>query len=107
MPRPKHTILFSGMIAGDPGQGGAAWAVLQYLLGLRKLGHEVTFVEPIKPQKLRPLGAPLAQSDNAVYFRAVMNEFGFDGASALLLAGTQQTLGLGYQDLRRIAARCD
>src|SRR5437879_5132225 len=103
----KHSILFSGMIAGDPGQGGAAWAVLQYLLGLRKLGHEVTFVEPIKPQKVRPGGAQLDQSDNAAYFRAVMRQLGFDRASALLLAGTERTVGIEYQELRRIAARSD
>jgi hypothetical protein len=27
-------ILVSGMLAGDPHQGGASWAVLQYVLGL-------------------------------------------------------------------------
>ena len=35
------TILLSGMIAADPHQGGATWAVLQYLLGLQPLGHDV------------------------------------------------------------------
>jgi hypothetical protein len=40
-------ILFSGMVAGAPGQGGAAWAVMQYLAGLHRLGHDVAFVEPV------------------------------------------------------------
>jgi len=40
-------ILLAGMVAGDPGQGGATWAVLQYLHGLRRLGHEVLLVEPV------------------------------------------------------------
>ena len=35
------------MIAATPWQGGAAWAVLQYLLGLRRLGCSVYFMEPI------------------------------------------------------------
>ena len=34
-------ILVAGMVAGVPGQGGATWAVLQYVLGLRRLGHDV------------------------------------------------------------------
>ena len=34
------TVIVSGMIAATPWQGGAAWAVLQYLLGLRRLGCE-------------------------------------------------------------------
>ena len=38
------TILLSGMLAGVPRQGGASWAVLQFLLGLRRLGHRVVFV---------------------------------------------------------------
>ena len=40
-------IVVAGMVAGVPGQGGAAWAVLQYVLGLRRLGHDVTLVEPV------------------------------------------------------------
>jgi hypothetical protein len=40
-------VLVSGMLAGDPGQGGAAWAILQYVLGLRRLGHDVTLLEPL------------------------------------------------------------
>jgi hypothetical protein len=50
----KLTILLSGMIAGDPFQGGATWAVLQYWLGLRRLGHDVYFVEPVAASALRP-----------------------------------------------------
>ncbi len=46
-------ILLSGMIAGVPRQGGAAWAVLQYLLGLKRLGHEVYVVEPVSKEALR------------------------------------------------------
>jgi hypothetical protein len=38
------TIIFSGTI-GQSGLGGQAWAVLQYLLGLRALGHDVYYLE--------------------------------------------------------------
>ena len=38
-------VVVSGMVAAVPGHGGATWAVLQYLLGLRRLGHDVHFVE--------------------------------------------------------------
>jgi hypothetical protein len=40
----KATILVSGMIAADPWQGGAPWAVMQYVLGLRRLECEVFLV---------------------------------------------------------------
>src|SRR5581483_2722366 len=42
-------ILVAGMVAGDPHQGGATWAVLQYVLGLEQLGHEVWLVDPAEP----------------------------------------------------------
>ena len=86
MSRPL-TILFSGMIAGDPRQGGATWAVLQYVLGLRRLGHNVYFVEPIDRRKVRPEGATLQNSANADYFREVVQRFGLAERSALLLSG--------------------
>src|SRR5256885_2997334 len=87
MGRDKLTIVVSGMVAGDPHQGGATWAVLQYVLGLRRLGHEVVFVEPINPGAIRPEGESLAGSINAAYFRRVTEEFGLAGHAALLAGG--------------------
>src|SRR4051812_46463996 len=107
MTRRGLTILFSGMIAADPWQGGATWAVLQYLLGLRRLGHDVLFVEPIKPSSLRPAGASLDQSANAEYFRRVTREFILDGRAALLLEGTTECLGLPYSNVLEICRQAD
>jgi hypothetical protein len=101
----KLTILLSGMIAADPYQGGATWAVLQYALGFERLGHEVVFVEPLKEAALRPAGTSLADSINAAYFRQVTAEFGLE-RSALLLEGTQQTVGLPFEQLRQTVAAC-
>ncbi len=66
-PRSRLTVLCSGMMAGDPHYGGATWAVLQYVLGLRQLGHHAFFVEPIAADKIRPGGAALADSSAAAY----------------------------------------
>jgi len=103
----RLAIIVAGMIAGDPYQGGATWAVLQYLLGLRQLGHDVHFVEPIAADKLQPHGAGLSCSTNAAYFRAVMRQFDLESHAALLLAGTKQTVGLSYDSLRSVAAGSD
>jgi hypothetical protein len=107
MPADRLTILLSGMIAADTYQGGATWAVLQYLLGFRRLGHHVYLIEPIPPSALRPRGVDLARSVNAAYFQAVAAEFGLGETAALLLAGTRQTVGLDYAGLCRAAARAD
>lgn len=101
----KLRIVFSGMIAADPWQGGATWAVLQYVLGLRRLGHDVLFVEPVPPESLRPAGATLAGSDNAEYFSAVRSEY--LGRGALLEAGSRRTVGVPYDELLDFARRAD
>lgn len=103
----RLTILLSGMIAGVPHQGGATWAVLQYLLGFSRLGHDVYFVEPVAGSALQPEGTRLARSTNAAYFRRVVRDFGLAENSALLLAGTRQTVGLPYARLREAAERAD
>ena len=50
-------IVVAGMVAGVPGQGGATWAVLQYVLGLRRLGHGVLLVEQV--DRLRACRVPV------------------------------------------------
>jgi hypothetical protein len=100
-------LLVSGMIARDPFQGGATWAVLQYLVGLRRLGHDVYFVEPVPADALQPQGAPLEKTRNTEYFLSVMREFGFEHHAALLVTGTEITAGLPYARLAAIAGECD
>jgi hypothetical protein len=95
------------MIAGDPHQGGATWAVLQYALGLRRLGHDVVLVEPVKPASIRPAGADLLESINAVYFRDVVASFGLRDTSGLLVEPTRRTVGLDHASLRRAAQQAD
>jgi hypothetical protein len=107
MAESKRTIVVSGMIAGDPHQGGATWAVLQYLLGLARLGHDVYLVEPLTAAALRPAGVGLAESINAAYFRQVCVDFHLERSAALLLAGTRQTVGLSYQQLGQVSRRAD
>jgi hypothetical protein len=107
MARRGLAILFSGMLAGDPWQGGATWAVLQYVLGLRRLGHEVLLVEPVAGKRLRPAGAALGDTEQGRYFREVVAEFGLGGTAAMLLEGTTQKLGVEYEELRAFARRAD
>jgi hypothetical protein len=93
-------ILLSGMVAGDPGQGGATWAVLQYFLGLRDLGHDVVLVEPVDPVEGRdePVAATTA------YFRSLSQ---LAGRAALLCGGSETTVGLPYRELLAFARDAD
>ncbi|MBS1886486.1 MAG: hypothetical protein JSU06_04780 [Actinobacteria bacterium] len=68
------------MVAGEPGQGGAAWAVLQYALGLRRLGHEVVLVEPVRG------GGPIEPAA-VTYMGAVAARFGLEHATLVDAGG--------------------
>jgi hypothetical protein len=91
-------ILVSGMVAGDPHQGGASWAVLQYVAGLRGLGHEVLLVEPVPGEALAP-GTEVSR-----YFGSLPLP---DGEAALLGAGGEETVGLSYPELVAFADDAD
>jgi hypothetical protein len=89
-------VIVAGMVAGDPYHGGASWALLQYVLGLQRLGHDVVLVEPV----------PELGDDTAAYFGHVVGEFGLEGRAALLGAGGV-TVGLPYTALRTAAESAD
>lgn len=100
-PTRRRTVVVSGMVARVPGQGGATWAALQYVLGLRAAGHDVLLVEELEPEDLLPDGVTLAASRNAAYFRRVVQRFGLAGKASLLLRGTRSTVGLPREELKR------
>jgi hypothetical protein len=100
-------IIVSGMIAAHPGQGGATWAVLQYVLGLKALGHDVYFLEQIPDKLIEPNGTPLQQSVNARYFSELVHHFGLDGKAALVCERSHETAGASYSELVQLANRTD
>jgi hypothetical protein len=95
------------MLAGVPYQGGATWAVLQYVLGLKRLGHTVYVVEPVTQAALQPSGSDLVHSSNAAYFWQVVADFGLEQTAALLQTETRQSVGIPYERLRHIARHTD
>ncbi|HET9591278.1 MAG TPA: hypothetical protein VFP17_00010 [Solirubrobacterales bacterium] len=91
-------ILLAGMVAGDPRQGGASWAVLQYVAGLSELGHEVVLVEPVAAEALEPGGEVVR------YFRSLPF---LDGRAALLAREGEATVGLSSAELFEFARGAD
>lgn len=101
------TILVSGRIAGAAGQGGAVWAVLQYLLGFRRLGHDVYFVEPLGPDDSDAAGGRSEDSAAARWFLDVVGSRGMEDRAALILPDRRETLGMSYSRLSEVANRTD
>jgi hypothetical protein len=100
-------IVVSGMVAGDTGQGGASWAVLQYVLGFQSLGHEVYLIEPVDKGSIQPRESALERSDNASYFRHVVDRFGLAERAALIRRGTTEVIGVPHDRLRRLTKDAD
>jgi hypothetical protein len=87
-------------VAGVPHHGGASWAVLQYVLGLRELGHEVMLAEPVA-------AGALDDGERVAYFRALCEEFGIADRAALLEPGGSRTAGAQCDEVRGFAATAD
>jgi hypothetical protein len=80
-------VVVSGAIANKLHQGGEAWVRLSYLLGLRRLGYHVHFLEQIAPQTCVSRDGVMTSfesSANREYFTSVMDEFGLSNCSTLL-----------------------
>ena len=104
-------ILFSGSIAGHPvGYGGNVWAFLQWVLGFRRLGFDVFYVEELRAkdlmdEDLKP--APFLESAHARSFRRLIDRFGLGDRAALLEAGSSVHVGLSREDIDTVAADVD
>jgi hypothetical protein len=70
-------ILVSGAIANKPRSGGEAWVRMSWVRGLRRLGHEVCFVEQIER----------AEPVNVETFRTAVAALASDCPVALLCGG--------------------
>ena len=59
----KETIVVAGSLAQKPGHGGHTWVFLNYLLGFKRLGWDVLFLDRLeKPldevvQRITPSGS--------------------------------------------------
>jgi hypothetical protein len=107
---PKR-VLFSGSIAGHAvGYGGNTWAFLQWVLGFRRLGYKVYYVEErpaLETLHESSRRVPFVESANARYFRQVIERFELADHAALLEADSSAHIGLSREDIYKIAPDID
>jgi hypothetical protein len=89
-------ILVSGAVANKPLSGGEAWVRMSWLRGLRRLGHEVCFVEQIER----------ADAVNLETFRAAVAALAPDCPVALLRDGRSE-IGMTLEEVTAWARRAD
>lgn len=94
-PEPRRVVV-SGMFASVPGQGGWVWAVMNWVLGLLRQGHEVLLVEPVEE----------ITAGGAAEFSRIVESFGLAGRAALVTP-ERNGAGLGYGSVAGFARRSD
>lgn len=92
-----ETVVVAGALAQRPGYGGHTWVFLQYLLGFRRLGYEVVFVDWLSEEMC---GCPVAESEGARYLDRVMERFGLGRDYALLDERGESVAGIDRAGLR-------
>jgi hypothetical protein len=98
----KH-IAIAGSLAQKPRQGGHTWQFLNYLLGFRRLGWKVLFVDRLEPEMcFDEAGRPCAVEDsvNLRYFLMVMERFGLGAAFSLDYNRGEKCWGVPRQEVR-------
>jgi hypothetical protein len=97
--------IVGGAIANKPRNGGESWVRLSWILGLRRLGFEVYFIEVLDTSTcIDEVGypAPFSGSANEAQLERVVAEFGLQGTVALLDARGERLHGLDASELEGI-----
>jgi len=92
------TVVVSGALANKPWNGGEAWVRLSWLLGFRKLGFDVHFVEEVR----RPF-----DDASLSWFKHVTEQFGLSGEASLIDDNGERLHGLACADLLDLAGDAD
>ena len=96
-------IVVAGALAQKAAQGGHAWVFLQYLLGFRRLGFDVLFLDRLEPgmcvdERGRP--CEIERSVNLRYLLDVMRRFGLERSFALSDDRGRHVVGLSCSAAR-------
>lgn len=102
-------LAVAAALAQRPRHGGHAWAILQYLLGFRRLGYEVLVIDRLDPARASSQGSTAAveSSPQGSFLLNLMARFGFEGRYALLTDDGRSVLGLERAEVMRLARRCE
>lgn len=96
------TIVIAGALAQKARQGGHTWVFLQYLLGFRRLGWKVLFLDQLEPEMCVDATGqpcPLEQSVNLCYLVEVMTSFGLRDDYALIYDQGRRFIGLSRAEV--------
>src|SRR5688572_26555629 len=92
-----ETIVIAGSLAQRPHHGGHTWVFLQYLLGFKRLGWDVLFLDRLEPDMCTDdsgQSCSLDESPHLQYFVEVMERFGLRDCYSLIYNQGERTVGI-------------
>jgi hypothetical protein len=95
-------IVVSGALANKYRNGGGAWERLSWVLGFRRLGFDVYFIEQIAPENcvdVRGQPAQFADCVNLAWFRSVTAWFQLSDRSALVHPSRLESTGMSWRQV--------
>ena len=103
-------IILGGAISQLPFSPGIAWDWMHYAVGLQRLGHEVYYVEEVRPEwcmDTQGRRCEFERSANRAFFAATMRRFGQLERSCQIYDGGEATAGLSLRALTDLAKEAD
>ncbi len=107
-------IVVTGLIAQHPSLGGISWHYLQYLLGLRRLGHDIYYFEDSGQWPYNFDGGASGNdwvsydcSENVAYLNSLMRRFGLENRWSYRFPIRNQWYGLSDSERRDVVNRAD
>lgn len=97
-----QSVAISGAFAQSARNGGLTWFYLQFLLGFRRLGWDVLFLDRLEPEMCvdaRGERCGFEESLNRRYLLGVMEAFGLEDAFHLVYNRGERTLGLSRAEV--------
>jgi hypothetical protein len=102
--------IVAGAVANKPCNGGEAWVRLSWIIGLRRLGFDVYFVEVLGASGCVDRdgrSAPYGESINRSHLEPMLGDFGLTETTALLDERGERLYGLDAQELGEVAAEAE
>jgi hypothetical protein len=96
------TIVLAGALAQKPRQAGHTWVFLQYLLGFRRLGWDVLFLDRLEPRMCRDEHGVPCPPESSIAFKYashVMDQFGLGNAYAVAFGDSRTFVGVPREDV--------
>ncbi len=103
-------ILVAGALANKYRNGGSVWERMSWVVGLRRLGFDVYFIERINRESCVDSAGNPTRFENSVnldWFRTTIKAFGLEDRAGLLCDDRDQNFGISSVRLNELATHAE